>query len=69
MWDIIVITSKEDVMKIKNIELHSKEFNRVLKNMQLQMNKDFQERPISLLNLDRPITSEIIKGQFKGNVL
>ena len=45
----------------------------VLKNMQLErleMNKDFQERPFSLLNLNRPITREIIKGQFhKGNVL
>lgn len=34
------------------------------------MNKDFQERAISLSNINRPITSEIIKGQFhKGNVL
>lgn len=35
MWDIIVITIKEAVMKIKKVELHSKEFNQVLKNMQL----------------------------------
>ena len=71
--DLIVKTNKEDVMKIKKIELHSKEFNRVLKNMQLEgleMNKDFQERAISLLNSNSPITSEKIKEQFhKGNVL
>jgi uncharacterized coiled-coil protein SlyX len=60
-------------MKIKKIELHSKEFNRVLKNMQLEgleINKAFQERAINILNSNKPITSEIIKEQFhKENVL
>jgi len=72
-WVIIELTITEDVMKIKKIELHSKEFNRVLKNMQLEgleMNKNFQERAISLLNSNKPITSEIIKEQFhNGNLL
>lgn len=55
------------------MELHSKEFNRVLKNMQLEgleMSKELQERAINLINSNKPITSQLIKEQFhNGNIL
>lgn len=54
------------------MELHSKEFNRVLKNMQLEgleMSKELQERAINLINSNKPITSQLIKEQFhNGNI-
>lgn len=51
------------VIILKKMELHSKEFNRVQKNMQLEgleMSKELQERAINLINLNKPITSQLI---------
>lgn len=60
------------VIILKKMELHSKEFNRVLKNMQLEgleMSNELQERAINLINSNKPITSQLIKEQFhNGNI-
>lgn len=64
MWDIIVITNKEHVMKIKKIENIQEKLIASLKICNFKC-IDFQERAISLLNLKRTFTSEIIKGHFQ----